>query len=316
MCNGISIPRGTSSFAPNLGSTGSGAMSNRTSRGGMDGLGVGTGYSNPMDSGRPKSAAPSLMNKLLGVSSQRKVPEVVLPSTKVLAAAAEAEEAKPPPLTPMDIAIGGPDAPPENPGPESGLGTSRGAQVDSGRLSSGRPRTAGSARGGTASTPTPFIPVKTLANKAGLEPGPGIKMVIAKLKKNIQAQGMFGFVNLHRIFSDIDEEDTKSLDLAKFKCAMKEMDVVCSDADLRMCFEFFDADRGGTVSYDELVRALRDPLKGAREAVVLLAFDKLDRSHSGMLEIQDVAGSYDSSKHPEVAHLLKNGPLPWALVFQ
>ena len=52
----------------------------------------------------------------------------------------------------------------------------------------------------------------------------------------------------------------------------------------------FDADGSGIVDFEEFLHALRDPLTPRRRALVALAFGKLDKDGSGVVEPAEVAG--------------------------
>ncbi len=65
-------------------------------------------------------------------------------------------------------------------------------------------------------------------------------------------------------------------------------------------FNVFDRDRNGTIDYDEFVRVLRGPMNNYRKKLVNQAFNKLDRDGSGVVDINDLKGRYNASRHPDV----------------
>ena len=65
-------------------------------------------------------------------------------------------------------------------------------------------------------------------------------------------------------------------------------------------FDYFDVDNGGTISYDEFLRAVRGPMNMARKKIVAQAFKKLDKDGNGWIDINDVRGVYNAKKHPDV----------------
>jgi len=81
---------------------------------------------------------------------------------------------------------------------------------------------------------------------------------------------------------------------------MKDMKVNLSDAELRMVFDNFDTDHSGSISFEEIVQAVRDPLSDRRLKLVELAFMKIDTDRSGIVNAEEIAKMYDPSKHPEV----------------
>lgn len=65
-------------------------------------------------------------------------------------------------------------------------------------------------------------------------------------------------------------------------------------------FSAFDRDSSGSIDYDEFVRGVRGPMNAFRRNIALAAFKKLDRDGSGVIDIKDIKGVYDASKHPDV----------------
>jgi len=65
-------------------------------------------------------------------------------------------------------------------------------------------------------------------------------------------------------------------------------------------FKFFDADGGGTITYDEFLGGLRGELSTRRAQLVLLAFDILDADKGGFVDIDDIADKYNAKTNPDV----------------
>ena len=136
--------------------------------------------------------------------------------------------------------------------------------------------------------------------KAPVEPTPGLKLIIAKIKAEIKGRGSGGFVGLQRRFRIMDDDGSKSLSLNEFKKALKEFKMDLTEADLRALFSFFDADNSGSIDFEEFVQAVREPLSARRVKLVHMAFAVIDKDGSGVVDAQEVASMYDASKHPEV----------------
>lgn len=63
--------------------------------------------------------------------------------------------------------------------------------------------------------------------------------------------------------------------------------------------KFYDVDGDGSISYEEFLSGLRDPLTERRLVMVQKAFASLDRDGSGELTTNDITGIYDVSMNPE-----------------
>ena len=98
----------------------------------------------------------------------------------------------------------------------------------------------------------------------------------------------------------MDDDNSKSLDREEFKKAMRDYKVDLTEEHLAIVFNAFDLNRDGTIDYDEFLRMIRGDLNPARLALVKRAFVKLDRDGSGVVDINDIRGVYNGSKHPDV----------------
>ena len=59
--------------------------------------------------------------------------------------------------------------------------------------------------------------------------------------------------------------------------------------------KFYDLDGDGSITYDEFLSGLRDPLNERRLNMVKKAFAMLDKNGGGTLTVSDIAGIYDVS---------------------
>jgi Ca2+-binding EF-hand superfamily protein len=73
-----------------------------------------------------------------------------------------------------------------------------------------------------------------------------------------------------------------------------------SEGEIGRLFSFFDYDRSGLVEYDEFIRTVRGPMNPNRKAIVAKAFAVLDKDKGGFVDINDIRGVYNASKHPDV----------------
>merc|ERR1712032_1733403 len=57
---------------------------------------------------------------------------------------------------------------------------------------------------------------------------------------------------------------------------------------------------GGTINFDEFLRALANEMNSKRLALVKLAYQKLDNTGDGLVTTEDIKNVYDVSQNPEV----------------
>lgn len=98
----------------------------------------------------------------------------------------------------------------------------------------------------------------------------------------------------------MDDDNSKSLCINEFKKAVKDFRVDMPDSSIQIVFNAFDANRDGSISYDEFLRVIRGPLNNTRKNLVEKAYRILDKDGSGVVDINDIKGVYNASKHPDV----------------
>ena len=128
----------------------------------------------------------------------------------------------------------------------------------------------------------------------------GVAFIVKKLKTTMASRGASGILGLGRRFKIMDDDNSKSLDLSEYKKAMKEMQLNLNDQELRLLFDHFDADKGGTIDYEEFIQGVRDPLTPRRLDLVHKAFGKIDLDGSGEVTPNEVVKLYNADKHPDV----------------
>jgi Ca2+-binding EF-hand superfamily protein len=65
-------------------------------------------------------------------------------------------------------------------------------------------------------------------------------------------------------------------------------------------FKKFDRNSDNEVDYVEVLRVIRGAMNPYRKDFVIKAFKKVDRDGSGILDINDIKGTYNAKLHPDV----------------
>ena len=110
----------------------------------------------------------------------------------------------------------------------------------------------------------------------------GTQLLVKKLKDALANRGARGFIGLQRKFRIMDDDGSKTLNLAEFKKGLTESGLGLPENDMRMLYQHFDGDGSGTVDFEEFIQGLRDPLNERRLTLVRLAFAKLDKDGKEM----------------------------------
>jgi Ca2+-binding EF-hand superfamily protein len=120
------------------------------------------------------------------------------------------------------------------------------------------------------------------------------------LSKKLCTRGASGFIGLRRNFKIQDDNGSGTLEMSEFTKAMREYKLGFTDQEICDLFNYFDVDRSGNIDFDEFIVAIRGDMNPAREAIVMQAFNKLDKDKGGWIDVNDIRGTYNARKHPDV----------------
>ncbi|OMJ67014.1 hypothetical protein SteCoe_35940 [Stentor coeruleus] len=123
--------------------------------------------------------------------------------------------------------------------------------------------------------------------------------VMDKVKKELLRRGLHGIRGLGMVFRRIDNNQSRSLDRNEFEWGLRENGHQLSPLDYDRLFKYFDKNLDGSVSYDEFLRAIRGDLNDNRKRFIALAYQKLDKTGDGVVNIDDIKALYDVSFHPD-----------------
>jgi Ca2+-binding EF-hand superfamily protein len=98
----------------------------------------------------------------------------------------------------------------------------------------------------------------------------------------------------------MDDNGSGSLDLSEFRKGIHDFQVAIDEKDIDGLFKAFDTDGCGQIRYDEFVRIVVGPMNQFRTQLVQKVFNKIDFNGDGVLNIEDIKGRYDATKHPDV----------------
>jgi Ca2+-binding EF-hand superfamily protein len=126
------------------------------------------------------------------------------------------------------------------------------------------------------------------------------RSLLKRLKMNFKRRGADGINGLARKFRIVDDDGSGTLELPEFQKCMKECQMNFTPEETTELFKFFDADAGGTITYDEFLTGVRGELNMRRAQLVLLAFDILDSDKSGFVDVDDIMDKYDAKTNPDV----------------
>jgi 6,7-dimethyl-8-ribityllumazine synthase len=99
--------------------------------------------------------------------------------------------------------------------------------------------------------------------------------LIFALRQSLKEHGTNGIFGIARKFRIIDDDNSKSIDLDEFKKAINEHAMNWTAEQIKTVFDFFDRDKSGSISYEEFLRGVREPMNARRQQFVFQAFQVL-----------------------------------------
>jgi Ca2+-binding EF-hand superfamily protein len=124
--------------------------------------------------------------------------------------------------------------------------------------------------------------------------------VVEKIRSKITQRGTRGILGLGRLFKIVDDDNSKSIDLYEFTKVLRDFRLEVTEADAKLVFSYIDRDRSNQIDYDEFLREIRGPINDFRRALVSRAYDKLDATGNGIVDIEDIKVYYNAKGHPDV----------------
>ena len=123
---------------------------------------------------------------------------------------------------------------------------------------------------------------------------------MGRVKKELKERGANGYHGLQRKFRIMDDDGSHSLNQSEFKKAMKEMNFDdITDRELATMYSYFDKDRNGSISFEEFIQGVRDPLNARRQNMIDQAFRSLDAEGNGFVTAQHLKDIYSVDQHPD-----------------
>ena len=149
----------------------------------------------------------------------------------------------------------------------------------------------------TKSAGSPSWPGQTVTTQyEGTPP----EVLLQKFREKLLSRGARGIIGLARQFKIMDDNSNNMLEFPEFVKAIHDYRIEVPEKDIGTLFATFDRDGNGAVDYDEFLRMVRGGMGDFRINIVKQAFEKLDKTGDGILEIEDIKGVYNPRNHPDV----------------
>lgn len=134
---------------------------------------------------------------------------------------------------------------------------------------------------------------------AGAE-DPAAKELLGRLRAAARRRGAHGIHGIGRMFRIMDDNGDRGLDERDLRTGFADYGVDLSEDDLKILMAAFDKDGSGRVSFDELLAGLRGEMNHHRLSLVHAAYDKLDVTGDGKVDLEDIRKAYNFSQSEAV----------------
>lgn len=124
--------------------------------------------------------------------------------------------------------------------------------------------------------------------------------MMTDIKEVLKRRGSMEIRGLGRVFRILDDNRNRQIEANELMWGLKDFDIHLSEEQTVVLMKHFDRDGSGTISFDEMLRALRGELSDSRKGYIRQAYDKLDVNGDGLVKLDDIAKLYDVSQHPDV----------------
>lgn len=106
-------------------------------------------------------------------------------------------------------------------------------------------------------------------------------------------------IGLQRLFKMMDDDGSNSLSLHEFSKACKDFKIGISEENVPVLFGAFDKNGDGTLSVEEFIGAVRNPLSVRRRELVERCFDKVSGGNDEV-DMEDLKKAFNGKRHPDV----------------
>mgnify|MGYP000291577811 FL=1 len=135
----------------------------------------------------------------------------------------------------------------------------------------------------------------------------GIPKVMERVQERIMARISNGkggsgdsVRQLRRMLKIMDDSGNGKLSPEELEWGLSDYGVDLSADELTQVVTYLDANGDGSIDIAEFISGIRGQMNERRQNLVLLAYGVLDKTGDGVVTIEDLKGSYNTSQHPDV----------------
>jgi Ca2+-binding EF-hand superfamily protein len=116
---------------------------------------------------------------------------------------------------------------------------------------------AGTAASKKGNTSLQSFAADAAANQGSFDAGGPSVPGLESLRSQLIARGSRGIIGLQRKFRIMDDDGSKSINMAEFKKGIRESGVMLSELEMTTLFNHFDENKNGSIDFDEFIHGIR-----------------------------------------------------------
>jgi len=124
--------------------------------------------------------------------------------------------------------------------------------------------------------------------------------VVMQVQKMVAQHAGGGIRGIGRIFKNLDHFGKNRLDKNDLKDGLRDYKLKFTNDQIDLLIKAFDRSASGTVNYDDFLIGVRGEMTAPRVAVAKRAFAIMDRDKSGVIDLDDIRGTYSAQSDPRV----------------
>jgi len=120
-----------------------------------------------------------------------------------------------------------------------------------------------------------------------------------KIRLGLKKKGIQGVHSLVKLFHSLDTNRNNKLEPKEFQSGLESLGVFLSVVEFQALMAYYDTNKDGSISYEEFLQGLREPMNERRRDLVEKIFAALDKNASGSITTADIASHYRVESNPD-----------------
>jgi Ca2+-binding EF-hand superfamily protein len=128
-----------------------------------------------------------------------------------------------------------------------------------------------------------------------------VQQMLGMIRNQLKSRGEYEIASIRSKFRRADKDDDDSLNFSEFKRLLAaELNIQLPEQNLKELFIHFDTDHCNDIKYDHFLQQLHGEMSSYRKKFMNWVFDIIDKSHTGVIDMNELLDAYNAEGCPEV----------------